>query len=144
MKNYKFKINGQTFSVEVGDFEGNNAVINVNGSPYNVELLTEPAVAPSKKTPVLARKPVVTKPGEGEIKKTGAAGSFKVQSPLPGSIFKMLVKEGDTIKEGDCLLIMEAMKMENNILCEKAGVVTSVKVKVGDSVLQGDTLIEIG
>lgn len=140
MKKYKFKINGQTFEVEVNDFDGNIATVNVNGSPYEVEIQTETA---KTKTPVLARKPVATKPGEGEIKKTESAKTFKVTAPLPGSIFKMHVNVGDTVKEGDCLLVMEAMKMENNVLAEKGGVIKTVHVKVGDAVLQGDTLIEI-
>lgn len=141
MKKYKFKVNGQTFEVEVEDFDGNNTTVNVNGSSYKVELLGD---AKTTKTPVLARKPVINQPGEGQIRKKEGGNAYKVSSPLPGSIFKMHVKEGDTVKEGDCLLVMEAMKMENNVLCEKGGVVTAVKVKVGDTVLQGDTLIEIG
>lgn len=140
MKKYKFKINGQTFEVEVGEFDGNNAVVNVNGTPYDVEIQSDTQKA---KTPVLARKPVMTNPGEGQIKKNEGGKVFKVAAPLPGSIFKMKVKVGDTVKEGDCLLVMEAMKMENNVLAEKGGVVKSVAVKEGDTVLQGDTLIEI-
>jgi biotin/lipoyl attachment domain-containing protein len=140
MKKYKFKINGQTFEVEIGEFDGNNAVVNVNGTPYDVEIQNDTQKA---KTPVLARKPVMTNPGEGQIKKNDGGKAFKVNAPLPGSIFKMKVKVGDTVKEGDCLLVMEAMKMENNVLAEKGGVVKSVAVKEGDTVLQGDLLIEI-
>ena len=140
MKKYKFKINGQTFEVEIGEFDGNIATVNVNGSPYEVELQNE---AVKTKTPVLARKPIASSPGEGQIKKTEGAKAFKVSAPLPGSIFKLHVNVGDTIKEGDCLLVMEAMKMENNVLAEKGGVIKSIAVKVGDAVLQGDTLIEI-
>lgn len=140
MKKYKFKINGQTFEVEVGEFDGNNAVVNVNGTPYDVEIQSDTQKA---KTPVLARKPVATNPGEGQIKKNDSGKAFKVIAPLPGSIFKLKVKVGDTIKEGDCLLVMEAMKMENNVLAEKGGVVKSLAVKEGDTVLQGDLLIEI-
>lgn len=140
MKKYKFKINGQTFEVEIGEFDGNNAVVNVNGTPYDVEIQNDTQKA---KTPVLARKPVMTNPGEGQIKKNDGGKAFKVIAPLPGSIFKMKVKVGDTVKEGDCLLVMEAMKMENNVLAEKGGVVKSLAVKEGDTVLQGDLLIEI-
>lgn len=141
MKKYKFKINGQTFEVEIGEFDGNNAVVNVNGTPYDVEIQNDTQKA---KTPVLARKPVMTAPGEGQIKKSGDnTKAFKVNAPLPGSIFKMKVKVGDTVKEGDCLLVMEAMKMENNVLAEKGGVIKSIAVKEGDTVLQGDLLIEI-
>lgn len=141
MKKYKFKINGQVYEVEVGEFEGNNATVSVNGTPYQVELQGEEK---KTKTPVLARKPVVNKPGEGQIKKTeSAGGAFKINSPLPGTIKKVNVSVGDTVKEGDCLMVMEAMKMDNNVMAEKGGTVKAVKVKEGDAVLQGDTLVEI-
>ncbi|MCM1030202.1 MAG: biotin/lipoyl-binding protein [Oscillibacter sp.] len=141
MKKYKFKINGQVYEVEVGEFDGNNATVSVNGTSYQVEVQGEEKKA---KTPVLARKPVVNKPGEGQIKKADAAGgAFKINSPLPGTIKKVNISVGDTVKEGDCLMVMEAMKMDNNVMAEKGGTVKAVKVKEGDAVLQGDTLVEI-
>lgn len=141
MKKYKFKINGQTYEVEIGEFDGSNATVSVNGTPYDVEIQGEDK---KTKTPVLARKPVVNQPGEGDIKKTADTGkAYKVISPLPGTIKKLNVSVGATIKAGDCLMVMEAMKMDNNIVAEKGGVVTAVKVKEGDSILQGDTLVEI-
>ncbi len=141
MKKYKFKINGQVYEVEVGEFDGNNATVSVNGTSYQVEVQGEEKKA---KTPVLARKPVVNKPGEGQIKKAdNAGGAFKINSPLPGTIKKVNISVGDTVKEGDCLMVMEAMKMDNNVMAEKGGTVKAVKVKEGDAVLQGDTLVEI-
>jgi len=141
MKKFKFKINGQQFDVEVNDFEDQSTVVSVNGTNYEVEVEQE---VQKTKTPTLVRKAVVNKPGEGAIKKKAAtAGGFKVNAPLPGSIFKMNVAVGDTVSEGDCLLVMEAMKMENNVLSEKAGTVSEIKVNVGDSVLQDDILIVI-
>lgn len=141
MKKYKFKINGQTYEVEVGIFDGTNATVSVNGTPYQVEMQGEEKKA---KTPVLARKPVVNKPGEGQIKKTESSGAgYKVNSPLPGTIKKINVTVGATIKAGDCLMIMEAMKMDNNVNAEKGGTVKAINVREGDAVLQGDTLIEI-
>jgi len=140
MKKFKFKINGQQFDVDVKDFEGQSTVVSVNGTDYEVEVEHE---VQKTKTPTLVRKAVVNKPGEGKIKKSGSAGGFKVNAPLPGSIFKMNVAVGDTVSEGDCLLVMEAMKMENNVLSEKAGTVSEIKVNVGDSVLQDDVLIVI-
>jgi biotin carboxyl carrier protein len=72
------------------------------------------------------------------------AGSLKqVKAPLPGNIFKLLVKDGDVVKNGDVLLIMEAMKMENNILAEFDGVVKNLKIKEGQTVLQNDILLDI-
>jgi biotin carboxyl carrier protein len=141
MKKFKFKINGQQFDVEVNDFEEKLTVVSVNGTEYEVEVEHE---VQKVKTPTLSRKAVVTKPGEGKIKKTaGAAGGFKVEAPLPGSIFKINVAVGDTVSEGDCLLIMEAMKMENNVLSEKSGTISAIKVNIGDSVLQNDILLTI-
>ncbi len=141
MKKYKFKINGQTYEVEIGEFDGNNAKVAVNGTAYDVEIEGEDK---KTKTPVLARKPVVNKPGEGDIKKSADTGkAYKVSSPLPGTIKKINVSVGATVKAGDCLMIMEAMKMDNNIVSEKGGVVKAILVKEGDSILQGDTLVEL-
>ncbi|MDA3816032.1 MAG: biotin/lipoyl-binding protein [Prolixibacteraceae bacterium] len=140
MKKYKFTIQGNEYDVRIKDFEDKVAQIEVNGTEYEVEIHHE---VKQSKTPRLVRKPVAQKPGEGEIAKSQGGGTIKVEAPLPGSIFKMLVKEGDTIKKGDTLLVMEAMKMENNVLAEKDGVVSSIKVKEGDAVLQGDLLIEM-
>ena len=67
----------------------------------------------------------------------------KVEAPLPGTMFKVNVKEGDAVKKGQTILVLEAMKMENNILAEKDGVVNKVHVGEGDAVLQGDILVEI-
>ncbi|MCK5372232.1 MAG: biotin/lipoyl-binding protein, partial [Cyclobacteriaceae bacterium] len=72
-----------------------------------------------------------------------ASGLNKVEAPLPGTIFKIIAKEGDDVKKGQTILILEAMKMENNILAEKDGVVNKILVSEGDSVLQGDILVEI-
>lgn len=140
MKRFKFKISGQTYDVEVARFDGEKATVNVNGTPYEVEVEGENI---KTKTPILARKSVVNKPGEGEIKKADTGVIHKLTSPLPGVISRVVVNVGESVKEGQCLLIMEAMKMENNVMADKGGVVQSIKVKVGDSVLQGDTLVEI-
>ncbi|MCH4896118.1 acetyl-CoA carboxylase biotin carboxyl carrier protein subunit [Marinilabiliaceae bacterium JC040] len=140
MKKFSFKINGQSFDVNVQDFEGKTTVVSVNGTDYEVELDQE---VQQPKTPKLVRKAVVNKPGEGTIKKTASSGGYKIKAPLPGSIFKLNCAVGDTIKEGQCLLIMEAMKMENNVLSDKAGTISAIKVNVGDTVLQDDVLIEI-
>lgn len=140
MKNYSFTINGQKFNVQVKSFEDNIVDIEVNGTAFKVELNSE---VKSSKTPTLVRKPVESKPGEGTIKKADTSGKYILKAPLPGSIFKLLVKVGDTVTKGQTLLVMEAMKMENNIQSEKDGVVKEIKVKVDDTVLQNDPLIVI-
>jgi len=137
MKKFKFTIRGNEYDVHINSFDDNIAEIDVNGSIYQVELAEE---VKTTKTPKLVRsKPVQTK----EEKPKPASGLSKVVAPLPGSIFKLLVKEGDAVKKGQPILILEAMKMENNILAEKEGVVNKVLVSEGASVLQGDILVEI-
>jgi biotin carboxyl carrier protein len=140
MKKFEFTINGNKYEVNLKDVEENIAQIEVNGTEYSVEIHRE---IKKVKTPKLVRSEVRNKPGEGQIMKKGTGGGYQVLAPLPGSIFKMLVKEGDEVKKGDVLLIMEAMKMENNVMSEKEGTVKSVRVKVGDNVLQNDVLIEL-
>ena len=68
---------------------------------------------------------------------------YVVKAPLPGIIMQVAVKEGDEVKRGTTLLIYEAMKMENKLVSEKDGIVKSLKVNAGDSILQGDVLLEI-
>ena len=75
---------------------------------------------------------------------TSPKGAGFIKSPLPGVILEVNVKEGDTVKVGTKLLMLEAMKMENNINADKDGVIKSIKVKAGVSVLEGEVLIEIG
>jgi biotin carboxyl carrier protein len=139
MKKFKFTIKGQEFDVDIKEIEGSNAQIEVNGTVYDVEMKDQEKTT---KTPQLIRRPVINKPGEGQIKKS--AGGVSVKAPLPGTIIKLNVAVGDTINNGDTLLVMEAMKMENNVLAENAGTVKAIKVNVGDAVLQDDVLIEIG
>ncbi len=140
MNKFKFTIKGQAYDVEIKEFQGTNAKIEVNGTDYEVDVHIQEKTS---KTPQLVRKPVVNKPGEGKIQKKNTGGSTVVKAPLPGSIIKINVAVGDAINPGDTLLVMEAMKMENNVMAEKAGTVKALKVAVGDSVLQDDVLIEI-
>jgi len=139
MKKFKFNIRGNEYDVIVKYFEDGVAKVEVNGSPYQVEV--ERAVQESK-TPILVRKEIQNPKGAHKIKKAGG-GLTKITAPLPGNIMQLYVKEGDHIAKGDKLLMYEAMKMENIMNAEKEGVLKSIKVKAGDSVLQGDLLIEM-
>lgn len=139
MKKFNFKIRGNKYDVHLKDMEDNIATIDVNGTTYEVEIEQSTQV---KKTPKLIRKPVQRKAGEGFISKNDAK-AYKVKAPLPGNIFKINVSEGDVVKKGDVVLIMEAMKMENNVLAEKDGTVSKVNIAVGDAVLQDAVLIEM-
>lgn len=138
MKTFNFIIRGTEYEVEIKNLENNIAKIEVNGSLYNVEL--QNAVNTSK-TPVLIRKPVILFPGSDQIKKS--TGTFKIKAPLPGSIMKIFVKEGDKVTLDDNLLMYEAMKMENTLKAEKPGIIKSISVKEGDTVIQDAVLLEI-
>lgn len=141
MKKFKFKIRGNSYDVEIKDFEDNVAQIEVNGTLYEVEV--EQKETARSKTPKLVRSQVQTRRSDSKIKKSVSSRATSVKAPLPGNIFKILVKEGDEVKKGDKIMIMEAMKMENSVLAEKDGNVRSIKVKEGDTVLQNDVLAEI-
>ncbi len=140
MKKFNFKIRGTNYAVEILKTDNKTVELEVNGTKYTVEL--EKAVE-TKKTPKLARS-AVPPPTNSEKKiQKKLSSKIVVKSPLPGIITKILVKEGDEIKEGDTILIMEAMKMDNNIQAEKSGKVKSIKVNVGDNVLQDAVLVEL-
>ncbi|MCF6365250.1 MAG: biotin/lipoyl-binding protein [Bacteroidales bacterium] len=137
MKKFKFKIRGNKYEATINNFENNIVDIEVNGTIYKVEIEKEIAAT---KTPKLVRAKVHTKKEDANIK--SKAGKL-VKAPLPGTIFKMKVKVGDEVNAGDILLIMEAMKMENNIQAETGGKIKSIMVVEGDAVLQNDILMEI-
>lgn len=141
MKKFKFTIRGNEYEVEIKGIEGDTANIEVNGTTYEVGIQQEKVKA--SKTPTLVRPNVPVDRKDSKIKKTVSSRAYSLKAPLPGSIFKILKHEGDDVKKGDTIMIMEAMKMENNIQSEKEGKIISMKVKEGDSVLQNDVLAEI-
>ncbi|MEE4196015.1 MAG: biotin/lipoyl-containing protein [Bacteroidales bacterium] len=141
MKKFKFTIRGNDYEVEVKDYEDNIAIVEVNGTQYEVEIHQKELK--TTKTPKLVRSSVPVDRKDSKIKKTVSSRATSLKAPLPGNIFKILKKEGDEVKKGDTIMIMEAMKMENNIQSEKDGKITSIKVKEGDAVLQNDVLAEI-
>lgn len=141
MKKYKFTISGNDYEVHIKDIEDKIAEVDVNGTLYEVIIHNE---VKTSKTPRLVRKPLEKLPGEGQIRKTTTSGKYEVTAPLPGTILKIHVSVGDVVAEGQNLLVMEAMKMENQVMTTKGGEVISIKVKVGDAVQQDDVLIEIG
>lgn len=139
MKKFKFTIRGNQYDVEVNSFEDGVAKLEVNGTHYKVEVEKQ---ATTTKTPILRRSPVNTPANAHQIKKSEGK-IFKVMAPLPGNVLQVFVKPGDTVKKDDPLLLYEAMKMENKLLSEKEGTIQSIKVNVGDAVLQDDLLIEL-
>jgi glutaconyl-CoA/methylmalonyl-CoA decarboxylase subunit gamma len=146
MKKFKFNIKGTDYDVNVKKVTDNVAEIEVNGTVYKVEI--DKAIQQTK-TPTLVRSAVSpSTESERSTSKTShpaeSKGAGTIKSPLPGTILEIKVREGDKVKIGDLLLVLEAMKMENNIKADKEGIVKEIKVRQGDSVLEGDLLIVIG
>ena len=129
MKEYKLKINGNEYNVTVNEVDGSMAEVEVNGTPFKVEF-----DKPVKKAAAPVAKPAAA---------AGGAGTA-VTSPLPGVILDVCVKEGDAVKRGQTVMVLEAMKMENVIEATADGTVTAIKVDKGDSVLEGAPLVIIG
>ena len=143
MKEYKYKINGNNYTVAVGDIDNNIAQIEVNGVPYKVELDRPAPAAVKVNTPRPSAAPR-TATGEKVIaSKPAAAGKGSVVAPLPGVVISVNVKVGDTVKASDTVVMLEAMKMENAIRAGRDGKVTAVNVAPGDSVLQDAPLITL-
>ena len=136
MKEYKYKINGNVYNVVIGDIEDNIAHVEVNGTHYNVEMEKKQKAA----APIARPRPaaVAAKPA---AKPAAAKGGVK--SPLPGVILDIKVKEGDEVKKGQTIIILEAMKMENSINADRDGKIASIKVSKGESVLEGTDLVII-
>ena len=129
MKTYNFKIYGNKYAVEVGELEENTIEVNVNGTPYKVELDME--LKPKKVSPV--------------VKVSAAAPAAQAGAPAqkvaPGTVLDVFVKPGDAVKVGQRMLLLEAMKMENNIDADRDGVVKEVKVSKSDAVMEGQVLV---
>jgi glutaconyl-CoA/methylmalonyl-CoA decarboxylase subunit gamma len=142
MKKFKFAINGNTYEVEILGIEDNIARVEVNGTLYNVEIQKDLKV-PKTPTLVRAEAPKPTLKETKIPKNITRTTNMAIKAPLPGTIVQVLVKAGDKVSIGDKLLTMEAMKMENNVVSEKDGIVRVVNVKPGDTVQQNDTLVEI-
>ena len=161
MKEYKYKINGNEYSVAIIDLEGDKAAVEVNGVSYQVDILTEgytaPAPRPAAKpaaapAPAPAAAPAAPAPAPQPIAPAAPAAEpaapagkgTAVQSPLPGVILDIKVAVGDQVKAGQTVAILEAMKMENNSNAECDGVITAIKVSKGDNILEGSDIVIIG
>ena len=145
-KEYKYTINGNQYEVAIGDVSigeiaDNIANVTVNGEEFKVEM--EPEPEPEKK--VVVRKPAeaaaAAEPSEGGSANVNTNNAIK--APLPGVITAINVAVGDEVKAGDTLLVLEAMKMANNIEAEKDGKVVAICVKPGQSVMEDDALVVI-
>lgn len=144
MKEYKFKINGKDFHVAVNGISGTKADVTVNGVNYDVEL--ENAVAPVQQAAPAQTAPVApaaAAPKAPAAASAPATGGKAITSPLPGVIISVDVKEGSVVKRGQKVAVIEAMKMENDILADADGTVTAVHVSKGDTVAEDAKIVTI-
>ena len=148
MKEYKFKINGNEYVVAVNGIADGVADVTVNGVGYNVELadgFASPgtaAPAPAAQAAPAPAAAAAPAPAAKPAAKPAGAGKA-VKSPLPGVIIEVSVKEGQAVKAGQKVAVIEAMKMENEIAAESYGTVTAIHVNKGDSVLEGADIVTI-
>ena len=140
MKEYKYTINGEKYEVAVNEVADTTAKVTVNGVEYTVEWekpeekkpatvvrpVVKPVAAPAAAAPVAAATPVNGHP---------------IKPPLPGVIIDVKVNIGDTVAKGQTVVLLEAMKMENNINADRDGKVASIAVSKGDTVADGAVLI---
>ena len=153
MNKYQYKVQGVDYEVEIEEVEGNIAKVNVNGIPFEVELqkpinaakhptMTRPKVeAPKPAAPTPAPAAAAAAPAQPAA--PVGVGS-PVKAPLPGTVTEIKVQVGQQVNVGDVVLVLEAMKMQNNIEAEYAGTVTSITVKQGETVMEGAVLMTIG
>ena len=151
MKKYSLTINGNSYEVKIDDINEASTLahVTVNGTKYDVEIaggkapvVKKPQVTAAPEATGLSvtpKTPIATKPAAAPV----AAGGLKVACPLPGTVISINVKEGDTVVAGQTLVVLEAMKMENNIDAERGGVVKQVLVQAGATVMEGDVLLVI-
>jgi biotin carboxyl carrier protein len=140
MKDYKYIINGNEYKVTIGDIEENIANITVNGEDYKVEMEKEPE--PEKKKVVVRPAAAPAKTETSAPVSTGKVNtSNAIKAPLPGVIVKVCVAAGQAVKKGEIVVVLEAMKMANNLTAEKDGTVSAILVKEGDSVMEGTALV---
>ena len=152
MKQYKYTINGTQFDVTIDSINGSQAKVEVNGIPFEVTMhgsslveedlptvSTEGAAAPAAPAAAPAAEPAAAPAAKG-----AAGAGTPVKAPLPGVVTTVLVQNGQAVKKGETVLVLEAMKMENNINAECDGAITGICVAPGDSVKEGTTLLTIG
>ena len=163
---YQYTVKGVDYEVEIQDIEGNIANVTVNGIPFEVEM-KQPVKAGKQKVKLSEERRVKSEEfnsssapqsakasadlqsaaSSGQTANAGDAGKTAsgkpVVAPLPGTINEIKVKVGDKVNAGDTVVILEAMKMQNNIEAETSGTITGINVNKGDAVMEGDTLVTI-
>lgn len=143
MKTYKYTINGNIYEVAINDVNDTTANVTVNGEEYKVEW-----EKPKEEKPVVKVQPAATKPAPVAATApaptpTASVNGHAIKTPLPGVIIDVKVNAGDVVKKGDTVVVLEAMKMENNINADRDGKVIDIKVAKGDAVADGAVLLII-
>ena len=141
MKEYKYTIEGNKYEVAINEVNDTTAKVTVNGTEYTVEW-----EKPVEEKPVVKVKPAVAKPTAPTTPATAApvaapVSGNAIKTPLPGVIIDVKVNVGDTVTKGQTVVVLEAMKMENNINADRDGKVTAIQVAKGDTVADGAVLI---
>ena len=146
MKEFKFKIGGTDYAATVEELEGGKLQVNLNGKAFEVEMpqserkVQRPAAqapaAPKAAAPVAKAAPAPAAPA-------ASAGGRPINAPLPGVVIKINAKVGDKVSTGDTILILEAMKMENNITADSNGTIKAILCKEGDQVQSVQALVEL-
>ena len=154
MAKYEYKVKGVDYVVEIQDAEGNIANVTVNGIPFEVEM-KQPVKSSKQKVKLSEERRVKSEEFNSSSSATNAssatttkpaataASGKPVVAPLPGTINEIKVKVGDKVNAGDTVVVLEAMKMQNNIDAETSGTIASINVNKGDAVMEGDTLVTI-
>lgn len=142
MKQYKYTIDGKKYEVTIAEIKDNVASLTVNGVDYKVEM--EPQKEEEKPKPVVHHA-ALAQPSQAQEEAAAKKASLRdaIKAPLPGVITEIRVSVGDSVKAGDVCVVLEAMKMANNLEAEKSGKVTAVYVQTGQSVMEGEPLVNI-
>ena len=144
MKKFKFSLNGNDYNVEVNSFESKGteelAKVVVNNTEYEVEIHHE-----KSKTPIVTQKPLIHSIVERRqiTEQKGSEKLSSIKAPIPGVIIKVNNKAGDNIKMGDTVVILEAMKMQNEIQAPRDGVIKAMYIEQESTVYEGDLLFEL-
>ena len=141
MKEYKYKINGNEYAVAINEVCDTAAKVTVNGAEYTVEWEKQVEEKPVVKVQPVAAKPAPSPAPAAQPAAAAPAGGHSIKTPLPGVIIDVKVNVGDTVAKGQTVVVLEAMKMENNINADRDGKVTAIQVAKGDTVADGAVLI---